>query len=85
MQFLSCRSASQKLHVVTVDKNDKKRFSVQKGSSFYRSCRRFLHAIFVLPNGKTKIACRNRPRQIESFNSKVAKCYAIEIGTIALY
>ena len=33
MQFLSCRSASQKLHVETVDKNSKKKvLSLEKGS-----------------------------------------------------
>ena len=83
MQFLFCRSASQKLHEETVEKSGKKMvFSLQKGSLFYRSCRRFLHAIFVLPNGKTKIACRNRPRQIEPFYSKVAKYLESMAGAV---
>ena len=34
---------------------------------------RFLHAILVLSFGRTKIACRNRPRHKEPFYSKVAK------------
>ena len=64
----------QKLHVETFDKTGKKRLSLCKKPLFYRSCRRFLHAIFGLPNGKTKIACRNRLRQIKPFCSKVAYC-----------
>ena len=72
MQFLSCRSASQKLHVETVDKNGKKEPFCRERTFSYRSCRRFLHAIFGLPNGKTKIACRNRQRQIEPCYPKVS-------------
>ena len=74
IQLLSCRLASQKLHVETIDKNGKKRFSLCKkvltyplltvlADSFYMQ--------FCLAERQDRIACSNPPKHIEPFYSKV--------------